>query len=126
LPARTNWWVVAIVAVAGLLIGFSASTLAYRYRVLRVPYRSPFEMMSRELNLTPTQHQQIYEVMNDTRRKVEQLRLDGHRQRHQLFIDSYKRIRSILTPEQQQKFDSTFPPPKESEGEPSERPPPPE
>jgi len=116
--------VVGIVAVAGLLIGFSASTLAYRYRVLRVPYRSPFEMMSRELNLTSAQRQQISDVMRDTHNKWLQLRLDTHRQRHQLFVDSYKRIRGVLTPEQQQKFDRTFPPPKESEGESSERPPP--
>jgi Spy/CpxP family protein refolding chaperone len=112
--------------VAGLLIGFAASTLAYRYRILRVPFRSPFERMSRELNLTPAQRQQISDVMSDTRKKVIQLRLDSRRQRHQLFADSYKRMRSVLTPEQQQKFDSSFPPPRDSEGEPSEHSPPPE
>lgn len=70
--------------MAGLLIGFAASTLAYRYRILRVPFRSPFERMSRELNLTPAQRQQISDVMSDTRKKVIQLRLDSRRQRHQL------------------------------------------
>ena len=45
-----------VVAVAAsLLVGFVASTLAYRYRILRVPGEPFVVRMDRELNLSSAQ-----------------------------------------------------------------------
>lgn len=101
----------AAAVVAGLLIGFAASTLAYRYRILMVPGGNLIERMDRDLNLTPAQHQQIREIMRDKRSKVEQLRREFRQQRRQLFLQAHDQIRAVLTPEQQEKFDRDFIPP---------------
>ena len=72
-----------VIAVAGLAIGFAASSFAYRYRWLGVP-RGPFiERMQHELNLTPAQRDQILQIVNETRAKVMNLREEFQHQRHE-------------------------------------------
>jgi Spy/CpxP family protein refolding chaperone len=101
------------VAVASLAIGFAASSLAYRYRWLGVP-RGPFiERMQRELNLTPTQRDQILQIVNETRSKVMAMREEFQHQRHEQMRQARARVRALLTPEQQEKFDREFRPPPE-------------
>ena len=98
--------------VSCLLIGFAATTVAYRLHLLRVPGRGHIlERMSRELSLTPAERDQISNIMRDTRAKAMQMRQDSMRQRHELFKQAFSQIRGVLTPEQQKKFDSDFPPP---------------
>ncbi|HEY6393783.1 MAG TPA: Spy/CpxP family protein refolding chaperone [Candidatus Binataceae bacterium] len=111
LPGSSKFWPVAIAVLAGLLIGFAGTTIAYRYRLLRVPGQGVIERLNRELNLTPAQRNQIGEIMHATRSKVRQMREDFTHQRRQVFLQAYTQIRGILTPEQQQKFDREFPPP---------------
>jgi Spy/CpxP family protein refolding chaperone len=111
LPNRLKWTGLAIALVAGLLAGFAASTLAYRYRILRVPGGNVIARMDRELKLTPAQRHQIKDIMQDTRFKVQQLHQDFRHQRHQLFLQAFQQVRGILTPEQQEKFDRDFAPP---------------
>src|SRR5579875_1407920 len=98
-----------------MLVGFAASTLLYRYRILRVPGEPVIKRIVRELDLTATQRQQIFDIIHETHRKVHQLRREMHREfirrREQIFRDSYMRIRAILTPEQQKKLDKRFIPP---------------
>jgi Spy/CpxP family protein refolding chaperone len=96
--------------IAGIAIGFAGSTLAYRHGLLRIPGERPIQRMSRVLKLTPAQRDQIAEVMEDTRAKIQESRRDLQRQRHKLFIDAYVKIRALLTPEQQKTFDSEFVP----------------
>lgn len=101
------------VAVVGLAIGFAASSLAYRYRWLEVP-RGPFiERMQHELNLTPTQRDQILQIVNETRSKVMALRDEFQHQRREQMHQARARVRALLTPEQQEKFDREFRPPPE-------------
>ncbi len=109
MPARGAISSIIIAVAAGLLVGFALSTLAYRYRILTVPGESVVMRMDREVGLTPAQHQQVRDIMRNTRFKVMELRHQVQQQRHQLFLDAYDRIRGILTPEQQQKFDRAFP-----------------
>jgi Spy/CpxP family protein refolding chaperone len=104
-------WLFVVIAVAGLAIGFAASSLAYRYRWLGVP-RGPFiERMQRELNLTPAQRDQILQIINETRAKVMSLREEFKHQRHETMLQARTRVRALLTPEQQEKFDRDFRPP---------------
>jgi Spy/CpxP family protein refolding chaperone len=103
-------WLFVVIAVAGLAIGFAASSLAYRYRWLGVP-RGPFiDRMQHELNLTPTQRDQILRIINETRAKVISLREEFQRQRHETMLQARARVRALLTPEQQEKFDREFRP----------------
>jgi Spy/CpxP family protein refolding chaperone len=104
-------WLFVVIAVAGLAIGFAASSLAYRYRWLGVP-RGPFiERMQHELNLTPAQRDQILQIINETRAKVMSLREEFKHQRHETMLQARARVRGLLTPEQQEKFDREFRPP---------------
>jgi hypothetical protein len=100
---------IIIAVAAGLLVGFALSTLAYRYRILRVPGESVVGRLDREVGLTPTQHEQVHDIMRDTRFKMMELRHEMQQRRHQIFLNAYDQIRGILTPEQQQKFDRAFP-----------------
>ena len=98
--------------IAGVAIGFTGSTLAYRYNVLHVPGGNLVERMNRSLSLSPSQREEIVEVMEDTRAEVMQLRRSMQRQRRRLMINTYLKVRGILNPEQQKKFDREFVPPK--------------
>lgn len=118
MPDRGKGWLYVVLGVAGLVIGFAASSLAYRYRLLNVP-RQPFiERMQHELNLTPAQRAQLLQIIQDTRLKVEGLRHEFQRQRHDLLTQARARVHALLTPEQQETFDREFRPPPEHEGGP--------
>jgi Spy/CpxP family protein refolding chaperone len=108
LPARSDRLFVALAVLAGLLIGFAASTLAYRYRWMRVPPRGLTERMDRVLRLTPEQHDQIVLVLNDMRAKMEELHRDSERQRLEIVSQTADKIRSILTAEQRRDFELYF------------------
>lgn len=98
-----------------MLVGFAGSTLLYRYRILRVPGEPVIKRIVRELDLTASQRQQIFQIIRETHRKVHALHRETHREfisrRQDIFRDSYLRIRAILTPEQQKKLDKRFIPP---------------
>ena len=72
MPAKSNIWFGVLVGISCLLIGFALSTMAYRYRYLRVPGGGLIERMDRELNLTPAQRDRIGDILRDTRFKVMQ------------------------------------------------------
>ncbi len=101
-------WLVAAVAIAGLVIGFAASSLAYRFRLLHVPHEPVILRMQRELNLTSAQREQILDIFDQTRFKIFGLRRQFQHQRREQLRQSFAQIRALLTPEQQQKFDREF------------------
>jgi Spy/CpxP family protein refolding chaperone len=112
LLGRSNAILLAAALAAGLAIGFALSTLAYRYKLLHVPGENLVERMNRVLNLNPSQREQIGEVMEDTRTQVMEMRRNVLRQRRRLTIAAYLKVRALLNPEQQKKFDDEFIPPK--------------
>jgi Spy/CpxP family protein refolding chaperone len=112
LQGKTSALLIAATLVAGLVIGFAGSTLAYRYGWLHVHGRYLLQRMDRELALTPAQHEQIEDVMEGTHEKMHELRLNLRDQRRRLMISTYLKIRSLLTPDQQKTFDSRFVPPR--------------
>ena len=108
MPAKSNIWFGVVVGFSCLLIGFAISTLAYRYRYLRVPGGGFVERMIRDLNLTPAQRDHVGDIVRDTRFKVMQARRDYDHQRHNLFWQGLGQIRGVLTPDQQKTFDQEF------------------
>jgi hypothetical protein len=98
--------------LAGLALGFAGTTTAYRMGWLHPPGGGPMEKMSRELDLTPGQREQVGEVMEDTRARVGQLRRNFQRQRRRILLGAYIQIRGLLTPDQQARFDRDFVPPR--------------
>jgi len=110
LPDKSSGWLLVAVAIVCLAIGFAASSMAYRYRWLGVS-RGPFiERMQRELSLSPAQHDQILQIINETRSKVMALREEFEHQRREQMHQARSRVRALLTPEQQEKFDREFRP----------------
>ena len=112
LQGKTSALLIAAALLAGLAIGFAGSTLAYRYGWLHVHGRYLLQRMDRELALTPAQHEQIEDVMEGTHEKMRELHLNLRDQRRRLMINTYLKIRSLLTPDQQKTFDSQFVPPR--------------
>jgi len=108
LPTRSNLWLGLLVGVSGLLIGFAVSTLAYRYRILRVPGQSIVERMSRDLQLTPAQRDRVGDILRESRFRVREQQLEFQKHRHQLFWQALTQVREMLTPEQQKIFDREF------------------
>lgn len=111
MPDRTNLWAILITIISSVLIGFALSTLAYRFRILRVPGGNFVERLDRHVHLTPDQRKQIGAIMEDTRGRIERLRRDYQRDRRDALWNSYDHVRAVLTPEQQQIFDREFVPP---------------
>jgi len=102
----------AITLVAGLLIGFALTTMGYRHGYLHFHGAHAFvDRLDRELQLTPSQRQQVMDIMRDKRNKMQQLREQMFAQRAQLIAQTHDQIRGVLTPEQQNKFDRNFHPP---------------
>ena len=111
MQGKASALLIAAALLAGLVIGFAGSTLAYRYGWLHVRGRYLLQRMDRELELTPAQHEQIDEVMEGTHEKMRELHLNFRDQRRRLMINTYLKIRSLLTPDQQKTFDRRFVPP---------------
>lgn len=105
---KFNSWAIVLAIAASLLIGFTLSTLAYRYHYLRVPGQSVVARMNRDLNLTPAEREQILEIMRDTRMRVRQSRRHFQREHRSLLLGAYGQIRATLTPQQQRQFDREF------------------
>lgn len=94
--------------ISGLLMGFAISTLAYRYRILRVPGQSIIERMSRDLQLTPAQRDRVGDILKESRFKVREAQLEFQHRRHEIFWHALGHVREMLTPEQQKLFDREF------------------
>jgi hypothetical protein len=110
LPASRNWWTVASAVASGILVGFAASTIAYRLQLLRVPANGVVQRMDRDLHLTPAQKSRIVEVLDNTRAHIGELRDRFESQRQQALNDAFSQIRASLTPAQQHDFDRLYNP----------------
>ena len=95
---------------AGILVGFAASTIAYRLQLLRVPANGIVQRMDRDLHLTPAQRARISDVLDTTRSHIGQLRDQFESQRRQVLNDAFSEIRASLTPDQQRDFDRLYNP----------------
>lgn len=112
MPGKQSIVFLIAALLAGLALGFAGTTTAYRYGWLHQPGGGPVERMSRDLDLTPSQREQVAEVMEDTRARVGHLRREFQKQRRKVLLNAYIEIRSLLTPDQQKRFDRDFVPPR--------------
>ena len=107
------WLMVLGVFVLGCLTGASLDS-AYR---LRARYnerqerggrdkKEVFENMKRDLNLSEQQATEIRAILDQTRNEYRALRAEVRPRYDTLRQNSRTRIRALLTPEQQQRFDA--------------------
>jgi hypothetical protein len=101
---------VASAIAAGLLVGFAASTIAYRLHLLRVPSASIVQRMDSDLHLTAAQKSRITEVLDSTRARMAQIHEQFDNQRRQAMNNAFSEIRATLTPDQQREFDRLYNP----------------
>ncbi len=102
------WLAIVGVFVLGCVTGISLDS-AYRLRSGAQPPRDKekvFERMKRDLDLNDQQATQIRAILDETRDAYRQLRAECKPRYDAVRQDARTRIRALLTPEQQQKFDA--------------------
>ncbi len=110
MQARQRTLLIAIALIAGAVIGFASSTVSYRHHWFRPPGEQPFDRMSRALALSDLQRGQVRAVLEETKRELNQARLDFEATQRQLMVKAYLRSRALLNPNQQIQFDRQFVP----------------
>ncbi|HEX8175668.1 MAG TPA: hypothetical protein VF543_11170 [Pyrinomonadaceae bacterium] len=104
------WLAVVGVFVLGCITGFSLDSV-YRMRAGsdrsdRRSKEAVFERMKRDLDLNEQQATQIRAILEQTRDEYRQLRAEVRPRYDAVRQNARTKIRALLTPEQQQKFDS--------------------
>lgn len=103
------WVVLVVVFVLGCVTGVALTGL-YRSRASGDrPERAPherFEKMRRELSLTDQQTTAVRAIVDETRNEYRALRTELRPRFEEPRLKARSRIRALLTPEQQQKFDA--------------------
>jgi hypothetical protein len=109
-PARARL-VVAGVFLLGFLAGM-ATLLVVRARIERRLLDAPDPLarivvykLNRELRLSPAQRREVYRVTTESRSEVVALSADLLPRLLEVYDRSQARIRAVLTPTQQEKFD---------------------
>ena len=105
------WLAVVGVFILGCVTGVSLDSV-YRLRSGNNEARSRrgkeevFEQMKRDLNLNEQQAGQIRAILDETREEYRQLRAEVRPRYDAVRQSARTKIRALLTPEQQQKFDA--------------------
>ena len=107
------WLVVVAVFVLGAVTGASLDSL-YRLRVRgderqergRRDKKDRFEQMKRDLNLTDQQATEIRAIIEQSREEYRALRNEIEPRNEAVRANARARIRALLNPEQQQRFDA--------------------
>jgi Spy/CpxP family protein refolding chaperone len=112
LPGHTRlkvWLVLVVVFVLGSITG-AALTGLYRSRAgadrPEKAMHERFEKMRSELNLTDEQTKSISAILDETRNEYRSLRVELRPRFEEPRQKARTKIRALLTPEQQQKFDA--------------------
>ena len=114
LAGRTRlkiWMVLVAVFVLGCVTGVALTGL-YRSRASNGTesreraMHERFERMRRELNLTDQQTTTVRTILDETRNEYRALRTELRPRFEEPRMKARARIRALLTPEQQQKFDA--------------------
>jgi Spy/CpxP family protein refolding chaperone len=106
------WLAVVGVFALGFITGVSLDSV-YRLRASNEPpsrrsrgKEEVFERMKRDLNLNEQQATQIRTILEQTRDEYRQLRTEVRPRYDAVRQNARTKIRALLTPEQQQKFDA--------------------
>jgi Spy/CpxP family protein refolding chaperone len=97
---------VVVVFLLGVVLG-GLGTYLWGQRVwgMRIGPPTHAQILMRELELTSDQQKQLTAITEDTQAKLRALYLPLAAQREQIREQSRERIRAILTPEQQPRFE---------------------
>ena len=111
-PGHTRlkvWLVLVVVFVLGSITG-AALTGLYRSRAgadrPEKAMHERFEKMRSELNLTDEQTKSVSAILDETRNEYRSLRVELRPRFEEPRQKARTKIRALLTPEQQQKFDA--------------------
>lgn len=107
----------ALLLVLAFLLGTATGALGFGlfqsrtgwWRTPRDPARFQqflLRRLTRELNLRPDQHQQVEAILRDTGQEFARLRAEMAPRFREIRTGSRDRIRAVLDPEQQAKFES--------------------
>jgi Spy/CpxP family protein refolding chaperone len=103
---------VLAIFVLGIIAGGLITHRIYQKRIrafLRgqgaVPAELIVRQMSSQLNLTADQRAQVVPIINDTRQRIQRIRVQAEPQVREAFQETERRVRELLTPEQCAKFD---------------------
>jgi Spy/CpxP family protein refolding chaperone len=99
------WLVVVGVFVLGCVTGVSLDS-AYRLHGRDRHKDDGFEVMKRDLNLNEQQATEIRAILDQTRNDYRALRTEVRPRYDTIRQNAHTRIRQLLTPEQQQRFDA--------------------
>jgi Spy/CpxP family protein refolding chaperone len=103
------WLVLVVVFVLGSITG-AALTGLYRSRASadrpEKATHDRFDKMRRELNLTDEQTKSVSAILDETRNEYRSLRAELRPRFEEPRQKARAKIRALLTPEQQQKFDA--------------------
>ncbi|SRR6266404_4934843 len=103
------WLVLVVVFVLGSITG-AALTGLYRSRAgadrPEKAMHERFEKMRRELNLTDEQTKSVSAILDETRNEYRSLRAELRPRFEEPRQKARTKIRALLTPDQQQKFDA--------------------
>ena len=115
LTGRTTlkiWLVLLVVFVLGSVTGAALTGLLYRSRAgggaeaHERAMHERFEKMRTELSLTDQQTTSVRTILDETRNEYRTLRAELRPRFEEPRMKARARIRALLTPEQQQKFDA--------------------
>ena len=105
---RRVYFYFVLTFVLGVIVG-GAATVFYAWNSGH--WHRPFkkerlvQRLTRDLNLSDQQVQQLKQIMDETMKKYQELQSQVRPQFDTIRQESHNRIRQILTPEQAQKFD---------------------
>lgn len=109
-----RWQALAALAglfVVGVVSGSLGAHLYYARALDRPPGPPPLfdrpmgPRLERHLELTPEQRKQLREILDESRREAEAMRRELAPRMREVMTRSERRIREILTPQQQERFD---------------------
>ena len=115
LTGRTTlkiWLVLLVVFVLGSVTGAALTGLLYRSRAAagaeahERAMQERFEKMRTELSLTDQQTAAVRAILDETRNEYRAVRKELRPRFEEPRLKARARIRALLTPEQQQKFDA--------------------
>lgn len=104
------WLVLALVFLAGLVLGVVATRIAVR-KFVQTAITQPDKLrdrielrMSRRLALTPEQREKVHTALRQAQERIQALRAENQPRFHLILTDARDEIAAALTPEQREEF----------------------
>src|SRR5438132_14361432 len=91
--------------VLGVLTGVLAMNLLAAKQAAGNNGRRLVDELAKEVKLEPSQRTQVEQILNETRQKYQELQKQVRPQFNEIRLTTRARIRNLLTPEQQARYD---------------------